>query len=284
MASNHVPSDQVPLQGQTLYNDPSYQNLFSSADRFGASSWDSQLHQQNTLPPNATPQAWQHGSFPQQPYTAFSQPYGAQNHGFQTSSPYQYGQFNQQTPVNTYAQPANVDPSLSLDPNALRQHQQSPYQMPLRTPTPQSQTNTITPQALQQSTALAQNTRPTASPFQVRADHRSRKSTKLTSLQTSRPTPEQILPRVSATSFVKPTPVPTFEILKGKRAGGLYVLDQAALAKATNSTPLNKLVTLGSEPFHLATNRSKSRHFHMCTNDQLIFGSCLTPLHSTTIG
>lgn len=56
---------------------------------------------------------------------------------------------------------------------------------------------------------------------------------------------------------MKPVCVPEYEIPKGKKSGGLYVLDQAALAKATNSTPLNKFVTLGTEPFHLATNRSK---------------------------
>lgn len=48
-----------------------------------------------------------------------------------------------------------------------------------------------------------------------------------------------------------------YEIPKGKKSGGLYVLDTAALAKATNSVALNKLVTLGSEPIQLATNRSK---------------------------
>jgi hypothetical protein len=58
-------------------------------------------------------------------------------------------------------------------------------------------------------------------------------------------------------TVVKPVPVPSYEIPKGKKSGGLYVLDQAALAKATNSNALNKLVTLGSEPFHLPTNRSK---------------------------
>jgi hypothetical protein len=58
---------------------------------------------------------------------------------------------------------------------------------------------------------------------------------------------------------VKPVPVPSYEIPNGKKSGGFYVLDQAALAKATKSTALNKLVTLGSEPFHLPSNRSKPR-------------------------
>jgi hypothetical protein len=48
-----------------------------------------------------------------------------------------------------------------------------------------------------------------------------------------------------------------YEIPKGRKSGGLYVLDPVALAKATNSIALNKLVTLGSEPLQLATNRSK---------------------------
>ena len=168
MASNHVPSDQVPLQGQNIYSDPSYQNLFSSVERYGTPSWDAQLNQNTGLPPNnGSNQAWHHGSFPQQSYNAFSQSYGAQNHGFQTASPYQYGQFSQQGSMATYAQPSNVDPSLGLDPNALRQQQQSPYQMPMRNATPHAHSGTVTPQALQQNAVQLQNTRPTASPFQV---------------------------------------------------------------------------------------------------------------------
>lgn len=56
-----------------------------------------------------------------------------------------------------------------------------------------------------------------------------------------------------------PQPVsnPKYEVPKGKWSGGFYVIDQAALAKATNSTALNKFVTIGIEPLHLATNRSK---------------------------
>jgi hypothetical protein len=50
---------------------------------------------------------------------------------------------------------------------------------------------------------------------------------------------------------------PVYEIPKGRKSGGLHVVDQAALAKATNSNALNKFVTFGSEPLHLATNRSK---------------------------
>ena len=56
---------------------------------------------------------------------------------------------------------------------------------------------------------------------------------------------------------IKPVPIPEYEIPKGRKSGGLHVLDQAALAKATNSIALNKFVTFGSDPFHLPTNRSK---------------------------
>ena len=50
---------------------------------------------------------------------------------------------------------------------------------------------------------------------------------------------------------------PEYEIPKGRKSAGFVVFDQAALAKATNSSALNKLVTFGSEPFHFASNRSK---------------------------
>lgn len=169
MASNHVPSDQAPLQGQSMYNDPSYQNLFSHVDRYGTPSWEAQLNQHSGLAPTNTPnqnQAWHHGAYPQQQsYNAFSQPYTTQSNGFQTASPYQYGQFGQQSSMSSYTQPSNVDPSLGLDPAALRQQQQSPYQMPMRNATPHS--GTVTPQALQQNGVQSQNSRPMASPYQV---------------------------------------------------------------------------------------------------------------------
>jgi hypothetical protein len=175
MASNHVPSDQVPLQGQSIYTDPSYQNLFSSSvDRYGTPTWDSQLGQHSALAPNnASNQAWHHGSsFPQQPYSTFAQTYGAQNPGFSNTSPYQYGQFGQQGSMANYSQPSNVDPSLGLDPSALRQQQQSPYPMPMRNSTPQIHSGTVTPQALQQNSVQLQNTRPAASSFQVSSYHK----------------------------------------------------------------------------------------------------------------
>ncbi|KAF2830422.1 hypothetical protein CC86DRAFT_161319 [Ophiobolus disseminans] len=244
MASNHVPSDQVPLPGQSIYNDTSYQNLFSPVDRYGApTTWDAQLAQHSSLASNPAPsnQAWNHGSFPQQqqPYNTFSQSYGPQGHGFQTASPYQYGQFGQQGSMSSYAQPSNVDPSLGLDPNALRQQQQSPYQMPMRNATPQTHSGTVTPQALQQNSVPLQNTRPMASPYQI-----------------PRTTSDAFAQRSLSNVNVKPVPVPTFDIPKGRKSGGIYVLDQTALGKATKSTALNKLVNLGSEPFHLPTNRT----------------------------
>jgi hypothetical protein len=161
--------------------------------------------------------------------------------------------------MGTYAQGPNVDPTLGLDPNAIRQQQQSPYQMPMRTATPQGHTGTVTPQALQHNVPSLQNARPTASPYQVslpRYPHFFKTTTNYDQLPKStadifaqqRPHPLPV---------VKPVRVPEYDIPKGRKSGGLYVLDQAALAKATKSTALNKFVTLGSEPFHLATNRSK---------------------------
>jgi hypothetical protein len=169
MASNHVPSDQVPLQGQSIYSDPSYQSLFSSSvDRYGTAAWDPQLGQHSgATPNNGSTQSWHHGSFPQQSYNTFGQSYGAQNPTFSTASPYQYGQFGQQGSMANYQQPSNVDPSLGLDPNALRQQQHSPYPMPMRNSTPQTHSGTVTPQALQQNAVQSQHARPTASPYQV---------------------------------------------------------------------------------------------------------------------
>ncbi|KAF1831523.1 hypothetical protein BDW02DRAFT_504998 [Decorospora gaudefroyi] len=236
MASNHVPSDQV----QNVYTDPSYQNLFPSVDRYGTPSWEAQLHQHQGLPPNVSGQSWHHSPYAQQPYSAPSQSYGGQTHGLRTASPYQYGQFGQQGPIGNYGQTPNVDPSLGLDPSAIRQQQQSPYQMPMRTLTPQGHGGTVTPQALQHNAPLLQQPRTTASPYELP------KSTAEIFAQ----------PRATPPSLVKPVRVPEYDIPKGRKSGGLYVLDQAALAKATKSTALNKFVTLGSEPFHLATNRT----------------------------
>jgi hypothetical protein len=164
MAANHVPAGQVPIQGQNLYADPSYPNILSGVDRYGTPSWEAQLHQSSGLVPPTANQSWQHhGSLPQASFNSLGQSYPNQAHGYPSASPYQYGQFGQQA----YAHAPNVDPSLGLDPSALRQQQQSPYQMPMRNTTPQTQPGTVTPQVLQQNAASFQSARPVASPFQV---------------------------------------------------------------------------------------------------------------------
>jgi hypothetical protein len=258
MASNHVPSDQVP--GQSMYTDTSYQHLFSAGDRYSNPSWDAQLNQHAGLAPNnaASTQAWQHGSYPQQPYSTHGQSYGTHTQAFPSASPYHYAHFGQSGSLSSYSQPSNVDPSLGLDPNALRQQQQSPYSMPMRNSTPQAHSSTVTPQALQHNPVLPPNNRPVASPYQVSLHYGSDPFISNDLLfQVPRSTSEMFAQRAMPSANVKPVPVPSFEIPKGKKSGGLYVLDQAALAKATKSTALNKLVTLGSESFHLPTNRSK---------------------------
>ncbi|KAJ8105341.1 hypothetical protein OPT61_g10238 [Boeremia exigua] len=241
MASNHVPSDQVPLQSQNIYADPSYSSFFpNNVERYGTPSWEAQLHQNATLTSGSAGQTW-HGTYPQQSFNA--QPYGGQPQGgqpqaFQTASPYQYGQFTQNGSTGTFGHAA-VDPSLALNPNNLRQQQQSPYQMPVRNATPASQASTVTPQALQQNISTLQNARASASPFQV-----------------PKSTTEQFAQQAIPAATARPARNVNYEIPKGKRSAGLYVIDPSALAKATNSAPLNKLVTLGIEPLPLATNRT----------------------------
>ncbi|KAJ4397915.1 hypothetical protein N0V91_010607 [Didymella pomorum] len=232
MASNHVPSDQVPLQGQSIYTDPSSFNFFpNNVERYGTPSWEAQLHQNAALTPNTTTQNW-HGTYPQQTFNSHAQTYAGQTQAFRTASPYQYGQFNQHGAAGTFGHTGAIDPSLGL--NSLRQQQQSPYPMPVRNATPSNQSGTVTPQALQQ----LQNARASASPFQV-----------------PKSTTEQFTQQPAQQSF-KPVRNPVYEIPKGKKSGGLYVLDVTALAKATNSTPLNNLVTLGAEPTALPSNRT----------------------------
>lgn len=177
MAFNHVPSDQVPLQGQNVYADPSYPNVFpNNVERYGTpSSWDAQLQQSAALTHNSPNQNW-HGTFTQQRFNPPRESYGGQTQAtqaFRTASPYQYGQFNQHGSAGTFGQTTTVDPSLALNPNGLRQQQQqqqSPYQMPVRNGTPSSTSGTLTPQVLQQNIATLQNTRASASPFQVSTD------------------------------------------------------------------------------------------------------------------
>lgn len=165
MASNHVPSDQVPLQGQNIYTDPSFSNFFpNNVERYGTPSWDAQLHQTAALTPGSATPNWA-GTYPQQTFN--SQTYGGQPQTFRTASPYQYGQFTQHGSTATFGHGTPVDPALGLNPTGLRQQQQSPYQMPVRNVTPSNQSSTVTPQALQQNISTLQNTRASASPFQV---------------------------------------------------------------------------------------------------------------------
>jgi hypothetical protein len=258
MASNHVPSDQVPLQGQSIYTDPSYSNFFpNNVERYGAPSWEAQLHQTAALTPNSTNQNW-HGSYPQQTFSA--QQYGGQPQAFQTASPYQYGQFSPHNSAGTFGA---VDPALSLNPNGLRQQQQSPYQMPVQNGTPSNQTSTVTPQALQHNITALQQARASSSPFQVSHSPRSCEYPSLTSSQIPKSTAEQFAQQAASSVTARPARNPAYDIPKGKKSGGLYVVDTAALARATNSIPLNKLVTFGTEPLQLASNRSKYLPRHM---------------------
>ncbi|KAF1931387.1 uncharacterized protein M421DRAFT_2879 [Didymella exigua CBS 183.55] len=235
MASNHVPSDQVPLQGQSIYTDPSSFSFFpNNIERYGTPSWEAQLHQNTALTPNSSNQNW-HGTYPQQVFNTHSQTYAGQTQAFRTASPYQYGQFTQHGTAGSFGHAGAVDPSLGLNPSGLRQQQQSPYPVPVRTATPSSQSGTVAPQALQQ----LQNARASASPFQV-----------------PKSTTEQFTQQAIQAAPAKPVRNPAYEIPRGKKSGGFYVLDTAVLAKATNSTPLNKLVTLAVEPIALSSNRT----------------------------
>lgn len=169
MASNHVPSDQVPLQGQSIYTDSASFNFFpNNVERYGTPSWEAQLHQNAALTPNTSTQNW-HGTYPQQTFNSHGQAYAGQTQAFRSASPYQYGQFNQHGAAGAFGHAGAVDPSLGL-----RQQQQSPYPMPVRNATPSNQSSTVTPQALQQ----LQNARASASPFQVSPSLPDRKARK----------------------------------------------------------------------------------------------------------
>lgn len=78
-------------------------------------------------------------------------------------------------------------------------------------------------------------------------------------MQVPKTTAEQLVQQPASSTFAKPVRNPVYEIPKGKKSGGLYVIDINSLAKATNSVPLNRLVVLGTEPIQLATNRSKQK-------------------------
>jgi len=70
-------------------------------------------------------------------------------------------------------------------------------------------------------------------------------------------TAELFAQRSAPASFAKPVKNPEYDIPKGRKSGNFIIYDQAALAKATKSNALNKLVTFGTEPLHFASNRSK---------------------------
>jgi len=167
MAPSHVPSEHLPLQGQNnIYTDAAYDNLFP-ANQFGAQPWNPpQLNHSGLGSDNPSTQTWHHNPYTQQPFSQLSQPFASQGHAHRTASPYQYGQFTNHGSVPNYGHAVNVDPSLGVDPNAMRQQQQSPYQMNVQSAPSQTQTSTVTPQALQQSLAV-QNPRPAASSYQV---------------------------------------------------------------------------------------------------------------------
>ncbi|KAJ4360626.1 uncharacterized protein N0V89_001192 [Didymosphaeria variabile] len=235
MAPAHVPGEQLPLQGQNMYTNSPYQSIYS-VDQYDAPSWNSQLQHAALVPDTPQSQTWHHNTYPTQPYSQISSPYVNQGQSSRTASPYQYGQFGNHAAPTNYGHAANVDPSLS---NVMRQQQQSPYQLSAQNTPPQGRPSTVTPQSLQHGLqAQPQDPRVT------------------TSYQVPKPTAETFVQRPVHQPFVQPIAVPEYEIPKGKTSGSFYVFDQAALIKATKSVALNKFVTLGTEPFHLPTNRT----------------------------
>jgi hypothetical protein len=95
-----------------------------------------------------------------------------------------------------------------------------------------------------------------------------------------KPTAETFVQRPVHTPFVQPIAVPEYDIPKGKTSGSFYVFDQAALVKATKSIALNRFVTLGTEPFHLSTNRSKKTCLLNVTRPCLICSAAL-PIYTS---
>jgi hypothetical protein len=260
MAPSHVPSEHLPLQGQSnIYSDPAYENLFPASHFVGAQPWNStQLNHAGLAADNPSPQTWHHSPYAQQPFDQISQSYANQGHAHRTASPYQYGQFNNHGNVSNYGHAVNVDPSLGVDPNAMRQQQQSPYQMSVQNAPSQTQTSTVAPQALQQGLPV-QNPRPAASSYQVSLQCRKMGiGPQLTSAPIPKTTAELFAQRAPP-SYAKPIKNPEYELPKGRKSGGFVIFDQAAMAKATQSSALNKLVTFGSEPLHFTSNRSKQQ-------------------------
>ncbi|KAF2110591.1 hypothetical protein BDV96DRAFT_500922 [Lophiotrema nucula] len=244
MASNHVPNNHISPQGQTIYTDPNYESLFpgASVDQYGNQlSWPS--HQPQNRQAQGSPTPWQHNTFAQQQ----SSPYGTANPSFppssnvyQTSQPYQYGnQFGSHGAVGAYSHPTSIDPNL-MDQMALRQQQQSPYNMPMRNATPTGQSRTVTPQVLQHGTPSLPNSQSSGSPYQI-----------------PKTTTEMFAQRATPSSYaVQPVKNPTYEMSWSKRLGGFVSLDSAALAKGNQISPLNSLVSFGQQPLTLGANRT----------------------------
>lgn len=160
MAPSHVPNGHLQHVGQDIYTNPSYQNLYPS-DQFAAQPWN------NAQPwhPNTT---YSQPPVPPQPqsYTPMNQPYPNQGQAVRTASPYQYGQFDNRSTLVNYSHNANIDPSLSVDSNLMRQQQHSPYAVGAQNRPPQTQSSTVTPQVLQHNLAV-QAPRTVSSPYQV---------------------------------------------------------------------------------------------------------------------
>ena len=150
MAPTHVPGEQLPPQGQNLYtNSPYGQNMYN-VDQYDAQPWNTQLQQATLVPDGSQTQTWHHNNpYPAQPYTQISSPYVNQGLANRNASPYQYGQFTNHAAPTNYGHAANVDPSLSVNPNVIRQQQQQQQQQSSYQPQPQSRPSTVTPQSLQ---------------------------------------------------------------------------------------------------------------------------------------
>ncbi|KAF2276919.1 uncharacterized protein EI97DRAFT_325221 [Westerdykella ornata] len=219
-----------------------YDHLFSRGNQYNASAaWDPYNQAQSGLQSHAqspNPPSWHHPSpaLSQQQYNAALRN-GAAQQPYQTASPYQYARYDSTPPAHTFARQPAVDPALTQHPTPA-QAQQSPYQQQLQTATPPAQ-STVSPQVLQQNAVPQQHARP-ASQYQV-----------------PKSTADIFAQRAASTPLaLRPVSNPKYDIPAGKVIGGLYVIDQNALAKATNSVPLNKFVNIGTEPLHLATNRT----------------------------
>ncbi|KAF2193486.1 hypothetical protein K469DRAFT_550796 [Zopfia rhizophila CBS 207.26] len=250
MASNHVPNDRLPMQGQSIYTDPNFDNLFGGVEQYNTPAWNpNQLNHHSGLVPQgvqtSSPGSWHHNSFSQHVYNPINQPYGPQSHGYQATPPFQYGQYGSHGPVSSYSHSPAVDPSL-VDPMAIRARG-SPYQMDVRNPPPpQGQAaGTVAPQALQQSAASLPNVHKTASPFQI-----------------PKTTTEMFSQSSAPTTLVMQMDDPKYDVPKGKVSGCFSVIEPSALAKATKSSALNKFVNVGKEPLNLAINRTALPQFH----------------------